>query len=135
MLKKMMVMGWLRSRRKRFIFLLLCSPFLLPLLCLAFPFLCIAELCLGLCRRRVDSDEKGRSNRYEDGDGSGLRRCEEGRSGDMVEEERKVRLLQRYLEDQLGLVGSVYDCGDDGFGDDGEVDDDDLLDNTTPLLQ
>ncbi|KAJ8759235.1 hypothetical protein K2173_006755 [Erythroxylum novogranatense] len=46
----------------------------------------------------------------------GLRRCEEGlyrcdqKAG---EEGSKVGLLQRYLEDQLRLVRSIYEFGDD----------------------
>lgn len=42
-------------------------------------------------------------------------------------------LLQRYLEDQLMLAGSVYDCGEDD-----EVEADDSVgggvDSRTPLL-
>lgn len=34
-------------------------------------------------------------------------------------EGEEVGLLQRYLEDQFVLVGSMYDCGDD----DGEMED------------
>ncbi len=36
-------------------------------------------------------------------------------------------LLQRYLEDQMLLVGSVYDCGD-------QDDHDPTIDPRTPLL-
>lgn len=61
-----------------------------------------------------------------------LRSCEEGRSCDR-EEEREIGLLQRYLDDQLRLVGSVYDCGDE---DDDDDDDRDLdgLDYRVSLL-
>ncbi|GMN51813.1 hypothetical protein TIFTF001_020961 [Ficus carica] len=108
---------WLRARPIRYVVLLLCSPILLPFLCAAFPLLCAAELCLRLCRRRRgkiagDSDD--------DDDDERLRRCEEGYSSrrDAAEsggEEIGIMLLQRYLEDQLLLVGSMmYDCGDDG---------------------
>ncbi|XP_021767037.1 uncharacterized protein LOC110731495 [Chenopodium quinoa] len=102
--------------RRRFIFLTICSPLLLPLLCLSFPVICLCQLYFCLCRRH-----RRRRRRY----GGGLRRCEEGRGGERVEviegdddddEERELgwMLLQRYLEDQLGLVGSVIsDCGDD----------------------
>jgi hypothetical protein len=38
-----------------------------------------------------------------------------------------VGLLQRYLEDQMLLVGSVYDCGD-------QDDHDPTIDPRTPLL-
>jgi hypothetical protein len=77
---------------------------LLPFLCAAFPLVCAAELCLRRIRRRRRKEEP-------------LSRCEEG-CGRGVEEE-EVGLLQRYLEDQMLLVGSVYDCGDDS--DDGNV--------------
>ncbi|XP_042486905.1 uncharacterized protein LOC122067125 [Macadamia integrifolia] len=130
-----MLMGWLRSRRRRFIFLVICSPFLLPLLCLAFPLFCFAELCLRFYRWRHRGDKKGCNDQCEEEDGGcGLCRCEEGRGGEPIEV-REGRLLQRYLEDQLGLVGSVYDCGDEGFGDCEEEEDDDLGEKTSPLLQ
>ncbi|XP_021748323.1 uncharacterized protein LOC110714159 [Chenopodium quinoa] len=105
--------------RRRFIFLTICSPLLLPLLCLLFPVICLCQLYFCLCRRH-----RRLRRRYD----AGLRRCEEGRGGEIVEvneddEERELgwMLLQRYLEDQLGLVGSVisvYDCGDDDDDDD-----------------
>lgn len=96
--------SWLGSRRIRYCLLVLCSPLLLPFLCAAFPLLCAAELCLRRIRHRRRKEEP-------------LSRCEEG-CGRGVEEE-EVGLLQRYLEDQMLLVGSVYDCGDDS--DDGNV--------------
>ncbi|TKY49612.1 hypothetical protein E2542_SST27046 [Spatholobus suberectus] len=94
--------SWLRHRRIRYLFLLFCSPLLLVLLCTALPFLCAAELCL---RRRLwrkllrakDADDR-------------LQRCEEGYP---EEGEEEKGLLHRYLEDQLLLVGSMYECGDD----------------------
>ncbi|KAJ6762132.1 TRANSMEMBRANE PROTEIN [Salix koriyanagi] len=66
-----------------------------------------ARLCIRLCHRvRRKNDEDG---------GDRLRRCEEGFCDcDCEEEEEKeVGLLQRYLEDQIRLVGSVYECGDE----------------------
>ncbi|KAJ0024109.1 uncharacterized protein LOC116125929 [Pistacia vera] len=107
--------SWLRSRRSRYLFLLLCSPLLLPLLCACFPFLCAAEVFIRFWRRRKRQDEER------------LRRCEEGCCGCEFEDEREVGLLQRYLEDQLMLVGSMYDCD---VGDDA----DDHGDYTVPLL-
>ncbi|KAK7401271.1 hypothetical protein VNO78_12625 [Psophocarpus tetragonolobus] len=89
--------SWLRRRRIRYLLLALCSPLLLLVLCAALPFLCAAELFLRRKLRR-SADR--------------LRRCEEG----LAEEEREPQgkgLLHRYLEDQLFLVGSMYDCGDD----------------------
>ncbi|XP_022772406.1 uncharacterized protein LOC111315055 [Durio zibethinus] len=119
--------SWLRTRRSRCFFLLLCSPVLLPLLCATFPLLCIAEVCVRIFRRRrsrkasmVAQEEENR-----------LRRCEEGCC--CGEEEREVGLLQRYLEDQLALVGSVYKCGDDFDVLDHQHDDLDL-DCKAPLL-
>ncbi|KAL2972524.1 hypothetical protein AAZX31_15G257900 [Glycine max] len=97
--------SWLRHRRIRYFFLLLCSPLLLIVLCAVLPFLCAAELCLrrrGLWRkilRRGDASDR-------------LRRCEEGCCHEEEQEEEKG-LLHRYLEDQLLLVGSMYECGDD----------------------
>lgn len=118
--------SWLRARRIRYLFLFLCSPILLPFLCATFPLLCAAELCLRICRRR--RRKIARDSREDD---ERLRRCEEGCCG--VVEREEVGLLQRYLEDQLTLVGSVYDCGDDD-----EVEADDSVgcgvDSRTPLL-
>ncbi|QCD95614.1 hypothetical protein DEO72_LG6g308 [Vigna unguiculata] len=97
--------SWLRRRRIRYFFLFLCSPLLLLLLCAALPFLCAAELCLRLRLRlwrkllRRDSAAADR-----------LRRCEEGFCEEQPQEKG---LLHRYLEDQLFLVGSMYECGDD----------------------
>lgn len=105
--------SWLGSRRIRYCLLVLCSPLLLPFLCAAFPLLCAAELCLRRIRRRRRKEEP-------------LIRCEEGCGRGVEEEEEGVGLLQRYLEDQMLLVGSVYDCGDDS--DDGNVG------SSTPLL-
>ncbi|XP_059644933.1 uncharacterized protein LOC132286592 [Cornus florida] len=106
----MILTSWLRSHRRRCLFLALCLPLLLPFLCATFPLLCAIEICLRLCRRQ-------RRNRLKtappddclDPGGEGLRCCEEGVGGGGGDE---VVLLQRYLEDQLFLVvGSVYDCG------------------------
>ncbi|KAL6297350.1 hypothetical protein ACE6H2_005492 [Prunus campanulata] len=119
---------WLRARRSRYLFLLLCSPVLIPFLCATFPFLCAAELCLRLCRRRRIKTAHGTDEEEEER----LRRCEEGRGG----EREEMGLLQRYLEDQLLLVGSVYDCGDDDVDDRlyHEIHDYDNDSKTTPLL-
>ncbi|KAK7243434.1 hypothetical protein RIF29_38230 [Crotalaria pallida] len=109
--------SWLRNRRIRYIFLLLCSPLLLVLLFVSLPFLCAAEVCLRhrLWRKLV---------RDPDDDGDRLRRCEEGCCGDCNGQEEKG-LLHRYLEDQLLLVGSMYDCGDSDDDDEDEQEQDD----------
>ncbi|XP_030530654.1 uncharacterized protein LOC115741051 [Rhodamnia argentea] len=119
------VATWLRARHRsrRCLLLVLCSPLLVPLLCAAFPLLCAAELFLRLCcRKRRSGDEGGGEEEEEEEAAARLRRCEEGRCGGGGESEVGV-LLQRYLEDQLRLVGTVYECGDDGDGDgdDGDV--------------
>jgi len=104
--------SWLfLNRRRRILFLTLCSPVLLPLLCLSLPLLCLAHLYICLCRRGRSRDNCAAAGR--------LRRCEEGRKEEEEEEEETEigwMLLHRYLEDQLGLVGSVvavYDCSRD----------------------
>ncbi|CAJ1958903.1 unnamed protein product [Sphenostylis stenocarpa] len=97
--------SWLRRRRIRYFFLLICSPLILLLLCAALPFLCAAELCLRsrLWRKLLRRDSASAA-------ADRLRRCEEG----CCEEEQEEKgLLHRYLEDQLFLVGSMYECGDD----------------------
>lgn len=106
--------SWLHSSRSRFFFLLLCSPLLVPIFCATLPFICAIELCIRLVRyrRRIclrDSPEIER-----------LRRCEEGGCRPALLEEigddgeEVIGLLQRYLDDQLLLVRSVYECGDGG---------------------
>ncbi|XP_057532422.1 uncharacterized protein LOC130810396 [Amaranthus tricolor] len=122
--------SWLfLNRRRRIFFLILTSPVLIPLLCFCFPLICLCQLWFCISRRQ--------QNRRRDD--LGLRRCEEGREQDDYNdhdqsEEREIGwiLLQRYLEDQLGLVGSVvsvYDCADhDDFVD---VDDQIIHDDET----
>ncbi|GMI83329.1 hypothetical protein HRI_002002200 [Hibiscus trionum] len=99
--------SWLRTRRRRCLILLLCSPLLIPFLCATFPLLCLAEVCLRICRR----SSSGKLAAAQGDEENRIRRCEEGCCGDG--EGREAGLLQRYLEDQLALVGSVYDCGVD----------------------
>ncbi|XP_050375898.1 uncharacterized protein LOC126793420 [Argentina anserina] len=121
---------WLRARRSRCVFLLLCSPILIPFLFATFPLFCAAELCFRLCSRR-----RGKLP-HEEAEDDRVRRCEEGRCAAEEEERREeMGLLQRYLEDQLLLVGSVYDCGD--YYDEDmyrEIQDYDDSDSNTPLL-
>lgn len=104
----------MRRRSRRFVFLLLCSPVIIPFLFFTFPILCLAELCLRLCfggswKTTAEGEEEEERALADDR----LRACEEGRCYVIDEGEREVGLLQRYLEDQLSLVGSVYECGDD----------------------
>ncbi|KAK6940353.1 hypothetical protein RJ641_029884 [Dillenia turbinata] len=102
-----MLTSWLKSRRKScYLFLALCSPILLPFLCATFPIFCALELCLRIrirLRREADAGDSMQPCRLDD----------HGLDHDGVGE---VRLLQRYLEDQLILVGSMYDCGGDDDG-------------------
>lgn len=96
---------WLRTRRSRFVFFLICSPLLIPLLCASIPLLCAAEIFSRLRSRHPWFAKSA------DEDDLRLRRCEEGcNCGGFGPEE--AGLLQRYLEDQLILVRSVYDCGE-----------------------
>lgn len=96
-----------RGRRGCPALALICfSPVLLPLICLSFPLLCIAAFCLRLQRRskspaghRVDGGGGGGGGGFPVG-------CKEG------EPAIGVRLLHRYLEDQLELVGTVRDYDD-----------------------
>ncbi|KAL4281540.1 hypothetical protein GQ457_03G028300 [Hibiscus cannabinus] len=117
--------SWLRTRRRRCLLLLLCSPLLIPFLCATLPLLCLAEVCFRICRRSSD----GKAAAAPDDVENRIPRCEEGCCGDG--EGREAGLLQRYLEDQLALVESVYDCGDDL--DDRDHQDLDL-DRKSPLL-
>ncbi|XP_004499915.1 uncharacterized protein [Cicer arietinum] len=100
--------SWLRNRRIRYLFLLLCSPLLLVFLLVAFPFLCATELCL---RRRLWRKLLYGFSGEDSGDR--LRRCEEGCCQLEDQNEEEKGLLHRYLEDQLFLVRSMYECGDD----------------------
>ncbi|CAL9166478.1 unnamed protein product [Musa hybrid cultivar] len=97
---------WPPARRRACLILALvcCSPVLIPLACLSFPLLFIAGLCLRVGRRR-------RKPRGWEGSGI-LGRCEDD------EEAAEGRLLHRYLEDQLGLVGAglLLDLDCDGGG-------------------
>ncbi|ESQ38896.1 hypothetical protein EUTSA_v10001838mg [Eutrema salsugineum] len=98
----------LRTRRSRFVFFLMFSPLLVPLLFASIPVLCAAEI---FSRLRSRHPWFAKSADYEDD--LRLQRCEEGcncggRFGPEV-----GGLLQRYLEDQLILVRSVYDCGEE----------------------
>ncbi|KAI3464338.1 hypothetical protein Pfo_021001 [Paulownia fortunei] len=119
-LQKQMLTSWVDRRRRRYLFLILCSPFLLPLFFATCPFICAVEICFLMCRKRRKAAAGG-------GDG----RSGSGEGGD------EVGLLQRYLEDQLFLVvGSVYECGDDdeNVGEDDGVDVE-YFDSARSLLQ
>ncbi|KAG7593960.1 hypothetical protein ISN45_Aa01g027440 [Arabidopsis thaliana x Arabidopsis arenosa] len=99
---------WLRTRRSRFIFFLLCSPLLIPILFASIPILCAVEIF-----SRLRSRHPWFAKSAADEDDLRLRRCEEGCGCGGFEPEEEAGLLQRYLEDQLVLVRSVYDCGEE----------------------
>lgn len=117
------------TRWSRYVFFLLCSPLLLPLLCLSIPLLCAVEIFSRLRSRIVKSVPPSAvvaEVLAADEDDLWLRRCEEGYGcGESRVEENEPKeeegngLLHRYLDDQLILARSIYDCGqDDGVGQD-----------------
>lgn len=107
--------SFLPTRLSRFVFFLLCSPILLPLLCLSFPLLCAVEVFSGLRSRIVKSAPSSVVTEVLAAEEDDLRRCEEG-CGELELEEDEIEgsLLDRYLEDQ---ARSIYDCGDEYDGD------------------
>ncbi|CAA7057821.1 unnamed protein product [Microthlaspi erraticum] len=110
------VASFLPTRWSRFLFFLLCSPILLPLLCLSIPLLCAVEIFSRLrCRILKHLPSSAVTEVLSvDEDDLGLRRCEEG-CGEFVIEVDEIggsSLLHRYLEDQLVLARSIYDCGE-----------------------
>ncbi|PIN13446.1 hypothetical protein CDL12_13937 [Handroanthus impetiginosus] len=109
-----MLTSWLSRRRWRYLFLCLCSPFLLPLACASCPIICAVEICFLICRRRRKVSSSSDDELSRGGEG------------------REVGLLQRYLEDQLMLVielgGDCENVGDGGV-------DVEYFDSTRPLLQ
>ncbi|KAM3358341.1 hypothetical protein P3S68_021272 [Capsicum galapagoense] len=122
-LSAMILTSWLGSRRGfwRYVCLLLCSPFLLPLFCATFPILCVAEICYRLCYRQRRSLGKL-------AEGDGQLWCEGGEGS--VDGGQEKLLLKRYLDDQLLLViESVYNCGNE------EEKDVEVTDSTSLLLQ
>ncbi|KAH6759346.1 transmembrane protein [Perilla frutescens var. frutescens] len=115
-----MLTSWLNRRRRRYLFLIICSPFLIPLLCATCPIICAVELCFLVSRRRRKAAAEVGGGRRRSGGGGG-----------------EVGLLQRYLEDQLALVaGPPCGCGDDdeSFGEEAGVDVE-CFDSARPLLQ
>nr|GMD68704.1 uncharacterized protein LOC104104392 [Ipomoea batatas] len=99
----MIFTSWLNRRRlSRCLFLLFCSPLLLPLLCATFPLILSLEIFFRFCRRRRRRGKLRSPEGFDGRGGDGLRRSEEGRCDEKA-------LLHRYLQDQLVLViGSVY---------------------------
>uniref|UniRef100_A0A1J3DVB0 Uncharacterized protein n=1 Tax=Noccaea caerulescens TaxID=107243 RepID=A0A1J3DVB0_NOCCA len=113
------VASFLPTRWSRFLFFLLCSPILLPLLCLSIPLLCAVEIFSRLRSRILKYLPSSAVTEVlaVDDDDLRLRLCEEGCGGcgEFVVEVDEIEgssLLQRYLEDQLILARSIYDCGE-----------------------
>lgn len=92
------------GRWTRLLLLALCSPVLVPLLCLSCPLLSLAALCLRL--------SSGMSRRGR------VRRRRRPRPPD--QEEAGAGILHQYLEDQFRLVRSVVDDEGEEDGDDDE---------------
>ncbi|KAL1542817.1 hypothetical protein AAHA92_19857 [Salvia divinorum] len=91
-----MLTSWLDRRRRRYLLLILCSPFLVPLLCATCPVICAVQLCFLISRRRRKAAAS--AGRGGSGDGGGYR----------------AGLLQRYLDEQLMLVMENGDLGGGG---------------------
>ncbi|KAJ0493445.1 hypothetical protein HanIR_Chr12g0586221 [Helianthus annuus] len=101
--------SWLSGHWFRYLILVMCSPLLIPLVCVFSPFICVAEVCFCFCRRRrLKSD--------------GLQPppvvpTPVPRQQEDVKAKEKVSLLDRYLDDQLELALEILDecSGDLGF--------------------
>ncbi|XP_047324401.1 uncharacterized protein LOC124927932 [Impatiens glandulifera] len=115
----MSLIGWMRTRRRRLVFLALCSPFLLFFVFALFPVLFAARVFFRLCRRRRREETEELliwSEGVDLGGGNDELRCDEEEEEDGCDGSRgEMRfLLQRYLEDQLTLVlGFVYSYGEE----------------------
>ncbi|KAL8248434.1 hypothetical protein R6Q59_005302 [Mikania micrantha] len=90
--------SWLHGRRLRYLILALCLPLLIPIVIASIPVICAVEICFRFWRHR----RRLNSGPPEDVEGGG--------------EVVAVSLLERYLDDQLGLV-IEFACGCDDGGD------------------
>ncbi|KAL1196068.1 hypothetical protein V5N11_030128 [Cardamine amara subsp. amara] len=106
------------TRWSRYVFFLLCSPLLLPLLCFSIPLLCAVEIFSRILKSTPSFPVEEVLAAVDDEDDLLLRRCEEG-FGVMDDEIEESVLLQRYLDDQLILAISI--CKDKSE-DDGDHD-------------
>ncbi|KAG7557179.1 hypothetical protein ISN44_As11g031700 [Arabidopsis suecica] len=102
------------TRWSRIVFLILCSPLLLPLLCLSIPLLCAVEIFSRLLSCIVKAPPSSAVSEVPavDEEDLRLRRCEEGFGVEEEDEKEESGLLDRYLDDQLSLAKSI--CEDDG---------------------
>ncbi|KAJ8641628.1 hypothetical protein MRB53_018322 [Persea americana] len=98
--------GWWRGggRKRKLILLALFSPLLLPLICVSCPLICIAIFCLRFQPTPTPTRHQP------------PRCCEESAVAGPFE---TGGLLQRYLQDQLDLVRSIYNCEDSSENDGG----------------
>ncbi|KAL1219986.1 hypothetical protein V5N11_021761 [Cardamine amara subsp. amara] len=106
------------TRWSRYVFFLLCSPLLLPLLCFSIPLLCAVEIFSRILKSTPSFPVEEVLAAVDDEDDLRLRRCEEG-FGVMDDEIEESGLLQRYLDDQLILARSI---SKDKSEDDGDHD-------------
>ncbi|KAD1846316.1 hypothetical protein E3N88_42214 [Mikania micrantha] len=96
--------SWLTGHWFRYLILLMCSPLLIPIVCVIFPFLCAAEVCICLCRHRRRWLKQSSSQ-----PAPVMPRHRED-----VQVKPKVSLLDRYLDDQLELALEIlHECGGD----------------------
>lgn len=98
----LLLTSWLNGRRLRYLILALCLPLLIPIVFAIFPFLCAVEICFRFCRR-------------------GRKRCRlksgpplDAEGGGQVVVVVELNLLERYLDDQLGLALEIAcECDDE----------------------
>ncbi|KAL4569622.1 hypothetical protein LXL04_025264 [Taraxacum kok-saghyz] len=98
----LLLTSWLNGRLLRYLILALCFPLLIPIVCLSFPVLCAVEIWFCFCRRRR---KRCRLKSATPGDVEG---------GGEVVVVVEVNLLERYLDDQLGLALEIAcECDDE----------------------
>nr|XP_043613681.1 uncharacterized protein LOC122585621 [Erigeron canadensis] len=102
--------SWLNGNRFRYLILILCSPIIIPIVCAIFPFICAAEVCFRICRRRRLKSEPAAEV---------VAAAPPQRRKEDVNN-KEMSLLDRYLDDQLELAIEILDeCGGElglGFG-------------------
>ncbi|KAI3729020.1 hypothetical protein L6452_17666 [Arctium lappa] len=99
----LLLRSWLNGRRLRYLIIALCLPLLIPIVCVSFPVLCAVEICFHFCRRKRCRLKSGPPPHDVEG-------------GGQVVVVVEVNLLERYLDDQLGLAlefACEFDSGDD----------------------
>ncbi|GKA90321.1 hypothetical protein Tco_0812191 [Tanacetum coccineum] len=95
-----LIKSWLNGSKLRYVILILFSPLIIPIVFVTFPFICAAEVCYRRRRRR---------EKVEAAPEMAAAPVVVKKDGDVA-----VSLLERYLEDQLGLAIEILDeCGGD----------------------